>query len=77
MDHQRGMTSEEVAVTTMKAIEKGKSETTLTFKGKMLLMVSKFAPFIVDFFAKKKVRELFAEEIAQRAKDRKDQVAVR
>jgi short-subunit dehydrogenase len=68
MDHQRGMTSEQVAEATMTAIEKGKTETTLTFKGKMLLLVSKFAPFIVDFFAKKKVKELFADEIAEREK---------
>lgn len=76
LDHQRGMTSEEVAAATMRAIEKGKNETTLTLKGKMLLLVSKFAPFVVDFFAKKKVRELFADEIAEREKKRKE-VAVK
>ncbi len=68
MDHMRGMTSEEVAVTTLKAMERGTLETTLTFKGKMLVLVNRFAPWVVDFFSKKKVRELFADEIAERKK---------
>lgn len=72
LDHQRGMTSEEVAVATLRAIEKGTREVTLTLKGKLLLLVSKFAPFVVDFFAKKKVRELFADEIAERQRKRQE-----
>lgn len=68
MDHMRGMTSEEVAVATLRAIERGTLDTTLTFKGKLLVLVNRFAPWIVDFFSKKKVRELFAEEIAERKK---------
>src|SRR5215208_3101918 len=68
MDHMRGMTSEEVASATMKAVERGTLETTLTLKGKLLVLVNRFAPWIVDFFAKKKVRELFADEIAERKK---------
>ncbi|MBM3983406.1 MAG: SDR family oxidoreductase [Planctomycetes bacterium] len=70
MDHMRGMTSEEVAVATLRAIERGTLDTTLTFKGKLLVLVNRFAPWIVDFFARKKVRELFAEEIAERTKKR-------
>ncbi len=70
MDHMRGMTSEEVADATLTAIAKGKLDTTLTRKGKMLVLVNRFFPWIVDFFAKKKVRELFAEEIADRRKTR-------
>lgn len=70
MDHMRGMTSEEVAVATLKAVERGAVETTLTLKGKLLVLVNRFAPWIVDFFSKKKVRELFADEIAERKKKR-------
>lgn len=70
MDHMRGMTSEEVAVATLRAIERGTLDTTLTFKGKLLVLVNRFAPWIVDFFARKKVRELFADEIAERKKNR-------
>lgn len=68
MDHMRGMTSEEVAEATLDALAKGKNEITLTLRGKMLVLVSRFAPWVVDFFARKKVRELFAEEIAERRK---------
>ena len=39
-------------------------------KGKMLVLVARFFPWVIDFFAKKKVRELFADEIAERAKKR-------
>ncbi len=68
MDHMRGMTSDEVAVATLDAIAKGKTEITLTFKGKMMVLTARFAPWIVDLFSKKKVRELFADEIAERKK---------
>ncbi|CAN5147219.1 SDR family NAD(P)-dependent oxidoreductase [soil metagenome] len=66
MDHMRGMTSEQVAVATLDAAAKGKTEVTLTFKGKMMVLTARFAPWIVDHFSKKKVRELFAEEMAAR-----------
>lgn len=68
MDHMRGMTSEEVALATLKAVERGTLDVTLTLKGKMLVAVNRFAPWVVDFFSKKKVRELFADEIAERKK---------
>jgi short-subunit dehydrogenase len=68
LDHLRGMTSEEVAVATLKAIERGSTDVTLTFKGKMLLLVNRFFPWFVDWRAKKTVRKLFADEIAERKK---------
>ena len=70
MDHMRGMTSEQVAEATLKAIAKGTLDTTLTRNGKLLVLVNRFFPWIVDIFARKKVRELFAEEIAERRKKR-------
>ena len=66
LDHKRGMTSEEVAYATLEAVRKGKSEITLTLQGKMLVFMTRFFPWVFDIFAKKKVRELFAEEIAAR-----------
>ena len=66
MDHMRGMTSEEVAEATLRSVEKGRNNTSLTRRGKMLLFVNRFCPWVIDFFAKKKVRKLFAEEIAAR-----------
>ena len=60
------MTSEQVAVATLKAVERGRLDTTLTLQGKLLLLVNRFAPWIIDRVTKKKVRQLFADEIAQR-----------
>lgn len=70
LDHLRGMTSEEVAAETLKAIERGKTEVTLTLQGKMLLLVNRFFPWFVDWKARKTVRGLFADEIAEREKRR-------
>jgi short-subunit dehydrogenase len=70
MDHLRGMTSEEVAEATLNAIAKNKAEITLTGRGKLLVLVNRFAPWVIDFFAKRKVRELFADEIAERKKQK-------
>src|SRR3984957_2266738 len=67
-DHLRGMTSEQVALATLKAIEKGKNEIHLTFQGKLVALVSKFFPRIADRIAKRKVRALFQEEILARKK---------
>ena len=70
MDHMRGMTSEQVAAATLDAIAKGKTEVTLTLRGTLLVLTARFFPWVVDFFARKKVRELFADEIAERRKKR-------
>jgi len=70
MDHLRGMTSEEVAQATLAAIAKGKTEVTLTLQGKLLVLVNRFFPWFVDYKAKKTVRGLFADEIAERRKKR-------
>lgn len=74
MDHLRGMTSEEVAEATLSAISKGKTDVTLTLKGKLLVLVNRFFPWFVDWKARKTVRELFADEIAERKK-KKEQAA--
>jgi short-subunit dehydrogenase len=66
LDHLRGMTADDVARATLKAIAKGKHEICLSFKGKLLAWFSRFLPKVVDFFTKKKIRELFHEEIAAR-----------
>lgn len=66
MDHMRGMTSEDVAQATLRAIERGTSETTLTFQGKLMVFVSRFLPRLADRIAAKRVRALFVDEIAAR-----------
>jgi short-subunit dehydrogenase len=70
LDHMRGMTSEQAAEATLRAIEKGKNEATLTLKGKLLVFFSRFFPRLVDFIVRKKVRQLFAEDIEARRQAR-------
>jgi short-subunit dehydrogenase len=69
LDHMRGMSAEDVAYYTLRAIEKGYNETILTFKGKMLTLVARFFPWIVDMVVKRKVRGLFKDEIEARKKN--------
>jgi short-subunit dehydrogenase len=66
MDHMRGMTSEQVAIASLRAIERGRSELCLTFQGKLMVFVSRFFPRLADRVARRKVRELFKEEIEAR-----------
>jgi short-subunit dehydrogenase len=68
LDHMRGMTSEQVAEATLDALAAGKKTVNLTLQGKALLFAARFLPGLVDRVSKKKVRELFAEEIAARKK---------
>jgi short-subunit dehydrogenase len=62
LDHMRGMTSEQVALATLKAIEQGRHEVCLTFQGKLITLISRFLPRLADRIAARKVRELFKEE---------------
>jgi short-subunit dehydrogenase len=66
MDHLRGMTSEEVAEHTLRALEKGTSEKTLTLSGKLIVLVNRFFPWLADLITRRKVRSLFRDEIAAR-----------
>jgi short-subunit dehydrogenase len=68
LDHLRGMTSEQVALAVLKATERGSTDVTLTLQGKLLLLVNRFFPWFVDWKARKTVRRLFADEIAERRK---------
>ncbi len=73
MDHLRGMTAEQVAVATLRAIEKGRREVTLTLQGKLLVWVCRFLPRLADRIAARKIRSLFAEEMAARRQERQAQ----
>ncbi|MBX9677626.1 MAG: SDR family NAD(P)-dependent oxidoreductase [Gemmataceae bacterium] len=75
MDHMRGMTAEQVAFETLKAIARGRNETTLTLNGKLLCLVARFMPWIADMVSRKKVRELFKDEMAERANAQASQTA--
>ncbi|WP_238602393.1 hypothetical protein [Fimbriiglobus ruber] len=64
LDHLRGMTPG--ADATLAALAAGKNEVTLTTRGKLLVLVSRIAPWLIDHFAKKKIRKLFQDEITAR-----------
>jgi short-subunit dehydrogenase len=76
LDHMRGMSPEQVAAHTIKAIEKGYNETCLTLKGKLMVLVSRFFPWAADIIVKRKVRGLFAEERAKRQKQKHEPAQV-
>jgi short-subunit dehydrogenase len=65
LDHMRGMTAETVAKKSYDAIAKGTYEVTFTAQGKMLVLLNRFLPGLVDRIAKKRVRKIFAEEMAK------------
>jgi short-subunit dehydrogenase len=65
-DHLRGMTAETVAEKTWSAAAKNWNETTLTGRGKALILAARFFPRLVDKLAKKSVTSLFKEEMAAR-----------
>lgn len=69
LDHLRGMTSATVAKKTFAAIAADKSDITLTLNGKLLVLVNRFAPWIFELFARKKIQRIFAAEIAEREKN--------
>ena len=77
MDHMRGMSAEDVAAHTLRAIEKGYNETCLTLNGKLMVLVSRFFPWIADIIVKRKVRGLFKEEIEARRQGQGAEVAPR
>src|SRR5436305_901254 len=63
LDHLRGMTSEEVAAATLRALERGQNDVTLTLQGKLLVLFTRLFPRFVDCMIRRKVRKLFAAEI--------------
>src|SRR5262249_21739030 len=76
LDHLRGMTPEEVAAATLRALERGKHEVCLTFQGKLIVFFARFLPRMADRIAAKKVRALFREEMASRRQGREERVPV-
>ena len=54
------------AAAVLRAIEKGRGETTLTFQGKLMVFVSRFLPRLADRIAARRVRAAFQEEMVAR-----------
>ena len=76
LDHMRGMSAEDVAAHTLKAIERGTNEVCLTLNGKLMALVARFFPWVADIIVKRKVRGLFKEEIAARKNPKAEKVNV-
>ena len=66
-DHFGGMSADQVAEKTWSAAARDWKEITLTGPGVALILATRFLPRVVDYFAKKKVRDVFAEELAARS----------
>ncbi|MFM7539747.1 MAG: SDR family NAD(P)-dependent oxidoreductase [Planctomycetota bacterium] len=62
LDHMRGMTSEDVALATWNSAAKGRDEVFLTRQGRLLLLVNRFLPWLVDRIMRRKVKNLFKDE---------------
>jgi short-subunit dehydrogenase len=72
MDHLRGMTAEDVAAATLRAIERGRDEVCLSLQGRLIVLVSRFFPRVADRIAARRVRALFRDEIEARRRPRRD-----
>jgi short-subunit dehydrogenase len=66
LDHMRGMSAEQVAAATLRAIELGRREVCLTLQGRLITLVSRFLPWLADRIAARRVRRLFRDEIEAR-----------
>jgi len=63
LDHLRGMSAEAVAEATLRSLERGRNEVTLSLNGRLIVLVSRFFPRLADRIARRKVYNLFREEI--------------
>jgi short-subunit dehydrogenase len=66
LDHMRGMSAEQVAEATLRAVARGRNETCLTLQGRLIVLVNRFLPRLADRIARRKVLALFRDEIAAR-----------
>jgi short-subunit dehydrogenase len=64
-DHLRGMSAEQVAAATLRAIERGQHNKCLTLQGKLIVFMNRFFPRLTDRIAARRVRALFRDEKSQ------------
>ena len=74
LDHTRSMTPEQVADASLRAMEKGKRELLLTFNGRLLVLLNRLFPGFVDWMMARKVRQVYENEIAERAQREKERL---
>jgi len=63
LDHKRGMSADEVAEATMRAMIADRHEIHLTTEGQAMVLVNRFAPWFFEWRAKRTIRKLFAAEM--------------
>lgn len=63
LDHLRGMTAEAVAEATLRALERGRNEVTLSLNARLIVLVNRLFPRLADRIARRKVYSLFRQEI--------------
>ena len=63
-DHRRTMTASSVALATLRALERSKSEVTLSAPGRLLLLANRLAPRFVDWGLSRWTRRLYADPAA-------------
>jgi short-subunit dehydrogenase len=73
MDHLRGMSAEAVAEATLRSLERGRNEVSLTLGGRLIVLFSRFFPRWADRIARRKVLSLFRDEIAARKAGKQEQ----
>jgi uncharacterized protein len=67
-NQRRVMTADRVAQLTLRALLRGHNELTLTSEGKLLLLVNRFAPWIVDAGLARFTRRVFGDVISGQIK---------
>jgi short-subunit dehydrogenase len=67
VDHLRGMPPEKAATAILHSVEHSRHEVTLTFQGKLLVLVSRFFPRLADRVAARRVRQLFRDELSPKS----------
>jgi short-subunit dehydrogenase len=63
LDHLRGMTAEAVAEATLRTLERGRNEVTLSLNARLIVLVNRLFPRLADRIARRKVYSLFRHEI--------------
>jgi short-subunit dehydrogenase len=62
VDHMRGMTADQAAAATLRAIARGANEVTFTAAGKLFIFVSRFFPRLVDRIIARRVKRLYRSD---------------
>jgi short-subunit dehydrogenase len=68
VDHLRGMTAEQAAAATLRAIARGTDEVTFTTQGKLFVAVSRLFPRLVNRIVARRVRKIYADEMEMNRK---------